>query len=38
MTIPWVRDGRLEVLMAAYGPRPASWPAERADGVILQIG
>ena len=37
VTIPWVRDGRLEVLMAAYGPRALQLAGQRADGVILQI-
>jgi probable F420-dependent oxidoreductase len=38
VTIPWVRDGRLEVLMAAYGPRALELAGQAADGVILQIG
>ena len=37
ITIPWVRDGRLEVLMAAYGPRALELAGQRADGVILQL-
>ena len=37
VTIPWVRDGRLEVLMAAYGPRALELAGQAADGVILQI-
>ncbi len=37
VTIPWVRDGRLDVLMAAYGPRALELAGQRADGVILQI-
>jgi probable F420-dependent oxidoreductase len=34
--IPWVRDGRLEVWMAAYGPRALKVCGEHADGFILQ--
>ena len=34
--IPWVRDGRLEVWMAAYGPRALQLVGEHADGFILQ--
>jgi probable F420-dependent oxidoreductase len=34
--IPWVRDGRLEVWMAAYGPRALQLVGEQADGFILQ--
>jgi probable F420-dependent oxidoreductase len=34
--IPWVRDGRLEVWMAAYGPRALKLVGEQADGFILQ--
>ncbi len=37
ITIPWVRDGRLEMLMAAYGPRALELAGQRADGVILQL-
>jgi probable F420-dependent oxidoreductase len=37
VTIPWVRDGRLEMLMAAYGPRALELAGQCADGVILQI-
>jgi probable F420-dependent oxidoreductase len=35
---PWVRDGHLEVLMAAYGPRALELAGQKADGLILQIG
>jgi probable F420-dependent oxidoreductase len=38
VTIPWVRDGRLEMMMAAYGPRALELAGQHADGVILQIG
>jgi probable F420-dependent oxidoreductase len=34
--IPWVRDGKLEVWMAAYGPRALRMVGEQADGFILQ--
>jgi len=34
--IPWVRDGRLEVWMAAYGPKALKLVGEHADGFILQ--
>jgi probable F420-dependent oxidoreductase len=34
--IPWVRDGRLEIWMAAYGPRALKLAGEQADGFILQ--
>jgi probable F420-dependent oxidoreductase len=34
--IPWVRDGRLEIWMAAYGPRALRLAGEEADGFILQ--
>lgn len=35
--IPWVRDGRLEVWMAGYGPKALSLAGRRADGFILQL-
>jgi probable F420-dependent oxidoreductase len=34
--IPWVRDGRLEIWMAAYGPKALKMVGEQADGFILQ--
>lgn len=34
--IPWVRDGRLEIWMAAYGPKALALVGEQADGFILQ--
>ncbi len=34
--IPWVRDGKLEIWMAAYGPRALRLAGEQADGFILQ--
>jgi alkanesulfonate monooxygenase SsuD/methylene tetrahydromethanopterin reductase-like flavin-dependent oxidoreductase (luciferase family) len=38
VSIPWVRDGKLEIYMAAYGPRALVLAGEAADGLILQIG
>ncbi len=35
--IPWVRDGALEVWMAAYGPRALELAGREADGLILQL-
>jgi probable F420-dependent oxidoreductase len=37
VAIPWVHDGRLDVLMAAYGPRALELAGQRADGLILQL-
>ncbi|PRX47117.1 methylenetetrahydromethanopterin reductase [Prauserella shujinwangii] len=34
--IPWVRDGRLEMWMAGYGPKALRMVGEHADGFILQ--
>ncbi len=34
--IPWVRGGKLEIWMAAYGPRALQLTGEQADGFILQ--
>ena len=34
--IPWVREGRLEMWMAAYGPKALDMVGEQADGFILQ--
>jgi probable F420-dependent oxidoreductase len=34
--IPWVRDGKLPVWMAAYGPKALKLVGEHADGFILQ--
>jgi probable F420-dependent oxidoreductase len=36
--IPWVRDGSLEVLMAAYGPKALELAGRETDGLILQLG
>jgi probable F420-dependent oxidoreductase len=35
--IPWVRDGKLDVWMAGYGPRALSLTGRKADGFILQL-
>src|SRR3954471_8479992 len=35
--IPWVRDGKLDVWMAGYGPKALSLVGRRADGFILQL-
>ena len=34
--IPWVRDGRLEIWMAGYGPKALRMCGAEADGFILQ--
>jgi probable F420-dependent oxidoreductase len=34
--IPWVRDGKLEIWMAGYGPKALRMVGEQADGFILQ--
>ncbi len=34
--IPWVRNGKLEIWMAAYGPKALALVGEQADGFILQ--
>jgi len=36
ISIPWVRQGRLEIWMAAYGPKALALVGEQADGFILQ--
>ncbi|MFV0132822.1 TIGR03842 family LLM class F420-dependent oxidoreductase [Streptomyces sp. HMX87] len=35
--IPWVRNGRLPVWMAAYGPKALALAGQKADGFILQL-
>jgi len=35
--IPWVKDGRLPVWMAAYGPKALAMAGAKADGFILQL-
>jgi probable F420-dependent oxidoreductase len=37
VTIPWVREGQLDVLMAAYGPKALAVAGEKADGLIMQL-
>lgn len=37
LRLPWVRDGRLPVWMAAYGPRALALAGRVADGLILQL-
>jgi probable F420-dependent oxidoreductase len=34
---PWVRDGKLEIWMAAYGPKALELVGRQADGFILQL-
>jgi probable F420-dependent oxidoreductase len=35
--IPWVRDGRLDVWAAGYGPKALALVGRKADGFILQL-
>ncbi len=35
--IPWVRNSRLDVWMAGYGPKALSLVGRKADGFILQL-
>ncbi|GAA3377498.1 TIGR03842 family LLM class F420-dependent oxidoreductase [Streptomyces sannanensis] len=35
--IPWVKNGRLPVWMAAYGPKALALAGQKADGFILQL-
>lgn len=35
--LPWVRDGKLPVWMAAYGPKALAMAGRVADGFILQL-
>src|SRR5882757_7754829 len=37
MRIPWIKDGRLPVWMAAYGPKALELTGRQADGFILQL-
>ncbi|MEH6377439.1 TIGR03842 family LLM class F420-dependent oxidoreductase [Streptomyces sp. KLMMK] len=37
LKIPWIRDGRLPVWMAAYGPKALALAGQEADGFILQL-
>jgi probable F420-dependent oxidoreductase len=35
--IPWIKDGKLDVWMAGYGPKALSLIGRKADGFILQL-
>ncbi|MFD7651371.1 TIGR03842 family LLM class F420-dependent oxidoreductase [Streptomyces albidoflavus] len=35
--LPWVKDGRLPVWIAAYGPKALALTGQRGDGFILQL-
>jgi probable F420-dependent oxidoreductase len=35
--IPWIKNGKLPVWMAAYGPKALAMAGEKADGFILQL-
>jgi probable F420-dependent oxidoreductase len=37
LRIPWVRNGKLPVWMAAYGPKALALAGQKADGFILQL-
>lgn len=37
LRIPWIRDGKLPVWMAAYGPKALALAGQEADGFILQL-
>ncbi|MEU4347204.1 TIGR03842 family LLM class F420-dependent oxidoreductase [Streptomyces sp. NPDC023838] len=37
LKLPWVRDGKLPVWMAAYGPKALALAGQKADGFILQL-
>ncbi|MCX5386519.1 TIGR03842 family LLM class F420-dependent oxidoreductase [Streptomyces sp. NBC_00083] len=37
LKLPWVKDGKLPVWMAAYGPKALALAGEKADGFILQL-
>jgi alkanesulfonate monooxygenase SsuD/methylene tetrahydromethanopterin reductase-like flavin-dependent oxidoreductase (luciferase family) len=37
VSIPWVRDGRLDVWLAGYGPKALALVGRKADGFILQL-
>jgi probable F420-dependent oxidoreductase len=37
INIPWVRDGKLDVWMAGYGPKALNLIGRKADGFILQL-
>jgi probable F420-dependent oxidoreductase len=35
--IPWIKDGKLDVWMAGYGPKALNLTGRKADGFILQL-
>ncbi|MFC8896332.1 TIGR03842 family LLM class F420-dependent oxidoreductase [Streptomyces cinereoruber] len=35
--IPWIKNGKLPVWMAAYGPKALALAGQKADGFILQL-
>ncbi|MEV7193593.1 TIGR03842 family LLM class F420-dependent oxidoreductase [Streptomyces sp. NPDC093510] len=37
LRLPWVRNGKLPVWMAAYGPKALALAGQKADGFILQL-
>ena len=37
VSIPWVRNGKLDVWMAGYGPKALNLIGRKADGFILQL-
>ncbi|MFJ8314226.1 MULTISPECIES: TIGR03842 family LLM class F420-dependent oxidoreductase [unclassified Streptomyces] len=37
LRLSWVKDGKLPVWMAAYGPKALALAGEKADGFILQL-
>jgi probable F420-dependent oxidoreductase len=37
LRFPWIRDGRLDVWVAAYGPKALAVAGEVGDGYILQL-
>ncbi|WP_419999110.1 TIGR03842 family LLM class F420-dependent oxidoreductase [Streptomyces boninensis] len=37
LKLPWVKDGKLPVWMAAYGPKALALAGREADGFILQL-
>jgi probable F420-dependent oxidoreductase len=37
LRFPWIRDGRLDVWVAAYGPKALAVAGEIGDGYILQL-
>jgi probable F420-dependent oxidoreductase len=37
LRIPWIKNGKLPVWMAAYGPKALALAGQKADGFILQL-